>query len=386
LQTLPEQESDTAFSNPKSQIRNPKLTMRFICGNCGGKATVPPGYAKAKIRCEHCGYYAEVPPEMRAVAGAEPEPETPFDEPRRPAIRSRGIPEIEDDPAPAVAKRAPAKPLTAKPQRDPRDHRPEFEEQIGVGVPLLEGDEIEHDGELATPYAVPGIGLKSCPECRGELPLDATFCVHCGWELVGERKLKSQREFTEIDETFHEGWAPAFRLQVFIALQFVNVLLMILGMVATGQKFNDITNLGTNVVMNLFNVGLQAFILGSFETLRITRDPKGRCTLLKTRRYLFVPIAPFKIAWKRSSGVGIMATHNPGVMAYLIGLYLLMMGCLPGILFYLFVLRPERFNAALCNEYGGSDEVILHCRNREQAEQVTRTIAEASGLRWHNIL
>ena len=95
---------------------------------------------------------------------------------------------------------------------------------------------------------------------------------------------------------------------------------------------------------------------------------------------------PFKIGWKKSSGVGIMATHDPGYIAYLICIYLLMMGCLPGILFFLFVIRPERFNAALCNEYGGSDEVILHCKNREHAEDVTRTVAEASGLRWHNIL
>ena len=363
------------------------MTMRFTCGNCGGKATVPPGYAKAKLRCEHCGYYAEVPPELRACPDAVPEPETPFDEPSKPAVRSRGVPDFDDGErrAPTVAKRAPAKPLTAKP-RDPRDSRAEFEEQIGVGVPLLEGDEIEHDGELTTPYAVPGIGLKPCPECRGELPLDATFCVHCGWELVGKRKLKSQREFTEIDETFHEGWAPAFRLQVFLALQFVNVLLIALGTVATGQSFKDVSHIGTTVLMNLFNVALQAFILGSFETLRVTRDPKGRGTLIKTRRYLFVPVAPFKIEWKRSSGVGIMATHNPGVMAYLIGLYLLTMGCLPGILFYFVVIRPERFNAAICNEYGGSDDVILHCRNRDQAEVVTRAVAEACGLRWHNIL
>ena len=359
--------------------------QRFICGNCGGKATVPPGYAKAKIRCEHCGYYAEVPAEMRAVAGVAPEAESPFDEPAPPPVRACGIPDFDGDTP--VPRKAPAKPLSAKPQRDARDHRPEFEEQSGVGVPLLAGDEVEHDGiEDTTPYAVPGTGLKTCPECRGELPLDAEFCVHCGWELVGKKKLRAKREFEEIDRTWHEGWSPAFRVQVFIALHFANVLLMILGMIATGQKFNDPTNLATNMLMNLMNAGLQAFILGSFETLRVTRDPKGRCTILKTRRYVFIPVTPFKIAWKKSSGVGILPTHEPGFVAYIVCVYLLLMGCLPGILFFLFVLRPERFNAAICNEYGGTDETILHCKDRAQAEDVTRTVAEASGLRWHSIL
>ena len=363
------------------------MAQRFICGNCGGKATVPPGYAKAKVRCEHCGYYAEVPAEMRAAPGTVPEAESPFDEPTKPAVRARGIPDFDDETrAPIIAKKAPAKPLSAKPRSDPRDHRPEFEEQTGVGIPLLEGDDVERDGIVATPYAVPGIGLKRCPECKGDLPLDATFCVHCGWELIGKKKLKAQREFEPIDKTWHEGWSPAFRLHVFIALQFANVALLILGMVATGQSFKDVGNISTNIFMNLINAALQAFILGSFETLRVTRDPGGRCALIKTRRYVFIPMAPFKIPWKRSSGVGIIATHNPGFISYVLCFYLLVMGCLPGILFYIFVIRPERFNAAICNEYGGSDETILHCKNYEHAVDVTRTVAEASGLKWHKIL
>jgi len=364
--------------------------QRFICGNCGGKATVPPGYAKAKVRCEHCGYYAEVPPEMRAKPDEIPEAETPFDEPaaapKKPPLRARLAEDFGEDEAPPEPQKGRARAVIARPQRDPRDHRPEFEEQIGVGQPLLEGDEIEHEGSLTTPYAVPGVGMKPCPECRGELPIDAVFCVHCGWELVGKKKGKALREFQPIDKTWHEGWSPSFRLYVFIALQFANAALMALGMHATGQSFRDVGNLGTNIFMNLLNAGLQAFILGSFETLRVIREPGGKCTLLKTRRYIFFPWPEFKIQWKKSSGVGILATHNPGFIAYVICFYLLTLGCLPGILFFFFVIRPERFNAALCNEYGGSDETILLCKNRDQAEDVTRTIAEASGLRWHSIL
>ena len=359
--------------------------QRFICGNCGGKATVPPGYAKAKVRCEHCGYYAEVPVEMRAAPDAIPEAETPFDQPAapKPSVRARLTDNYGEDEPP---KKGRAKGVIARPQRDPRDFRPEFEEDEGVGFPLLAGDDIERDGLIATPYTVPGTGLKQCPECNGDLPLDAAFCVHCGWELVGKKKMKAKREFEPIDRTWYEGWTPAFRLQVFLALQLVNVALMILGMVATGQSFTDVGNIGTNIVMNLLNVALQAFILGSFETLRVTRDPGGKCTIFKIQRYFFFPWPEFKIAWKKSSGVGIMATHNPGFIAYVLCFYLLTMGCLPGILFFIFVIRPERFNAAICNEYGGSDETILHCKNYEQAVDVTRTIAEASGLKWHKIL
>ena len=364
------------------------MAQRFICGNCGGKATVPPGYAKAKVRCEHCGYYAEVPPDMRAKPDAVPEPETPFDIPAtvvtKPAVRARVAPVFDDESESTRSGRAPA--IVAQPYRDPHDHRPEFAEETGVGAPLLAGDQIEHDGALTTPYEVPGNGLKPCPKCRDDLPLDAAFCVHCGWELVGKRKLKSKREFEEIDKIWYEGWNPATRLQIFITLQFVNVLLIALGMLANGQSFKDASAIGMNVMMNLFNMALQAFILGSFESLHVTRDPKGRCVIVKVRRYCFIPMPGFKIPLNKSAGVGIVASHNPGMVSYVICIYLLFMGCLPGILFFIFVIRPESFHAALCNEFGGTEETLLLCKNRQHAEEVTRNIAGARGIRWHNIL
>ena len=363
--------------------------QRFICGNCGGKATVPPGYLKAKVRCEHCGYYADVPAAMRAVSEAVPELETPFDEPaapRKPPVRARVAETFGEDEPPPEPQKGRARAVIARPQRDPHDHRAEFEEQIGVGLPLLAGDDVEHDGPVTTPYAVPGTGLKPCPECRGELPIEATFCVHCGWEIVGKKKSKAQREFEPIDKAWHEGWSPAFRLQLFIALQFANIALLALGTVATGHSFRDAGHIGTTIFMNLVNVALQAFILGSFETLRVVRDPGGKCAIYKTRRYMFFKMPEFKIQWKLSSGIGILASHNPGLIAYIICFYLLATGCIPGILFFVFIIRPERFSAALCNEFGGTDETIFLCKSRLQAEEVARTIAEASGLRYHNIL
>jgi len=43
------------------------MADRIICGNCGGKVPIPAEHTKAKIRCGHCGYYAEVPEAMRAA-------------------------------------------------------------------------------------------------------------------------------------------------------------------------------------------------------------------------------------------------------------------------------------------------------------------------------
>ena len=48
--------------------------------------------------------------------------------------------------------------------------------------------------------------------------------------------------------------------------------------------------------------------------------------------------------------------------------------------FYWIVLRPSRFEVNLCDVYGSTDEMIFRCEDREQSEEVAKTIADATGL------
>lgn len=396
------------------------MSNRVVCQNCGAKVDLPPGYARAKIRCPGCGYYAEVPTELRGAgeepasppspptarrpAGPPPEPPPPPPAHSRPVARDEDKPDLDPlgfaepppPPPPVKPKPAPRPAVRAKPQANPRDHRAEFEPTPGASVPpLLEGNQDEED---AGPYAVPGEGLKRCPDCRGQLPLDADFCVHCGTEMgTGAR---AKRTFQPIDATWHEGWAPMLRLQVFVVLQVINLVAAVLLMATSSSSFTDFGGICTLTMTNLFQIALQALIVGSYDTLNVKRTAKGAATVTRTRRVAFIKFAPTRLNWKQSTNVGIVGT-DVGCLAnlfclyfvvnaftytmigvflspFMLGLALIYFATAAG--FYWFVIRPQRFEVNLCDVYGSTDEKVHRCDDRQQAEDVAYTLADATGL------
>src|SRR5262245_54919989 len=361
---------------------------KVSCQNCGSRVELPAGFTKARIRCPGCGYYAEVPADVRAAAAAESEPEV---SPTRERGTSSGqSPKRErgssSDPGPKRERGEPSKPLayasgsdlpravpvTAKPALNPRDPRPDFESDEPSGPPLLHGTQDEDDD---MPYAVPGTGTKKCPECLGRLPLAATVCVHCGLDLSSGDRVRD-REFQPLYRKW-ESFAPFDkRLLAFVVLQVLNVALFLLTVV--WQGFNALPAFTFIVVQ----IALQAFLVGSYETLIARRDVRGRAQVTKIWRIGFIPVKPAKVPWKTSEGIGIIATHNPGVFEWGTFLYLLLLGCLPGILFYIFVIRPERYEVALCDVHGSTDLVIFHTTSRDMADDICRTLSDATGL-WY---
>ena len=369
------------------------MTQKIVCGNCGGKVPLPAGYSKAKIRCGNCGYYAEVPPDQRSAAPPDDEPAPPS--PKKVAPNPPPAPPnpVTDRPRKKKAKLddPPAKPV-ARRRADPRDTRPEFVGEEGAGRPLIQGNQDEDD---ASPYTVHGSGLKDCPHCRGQLPLDALFCVHCGESLDEEntRPGKAKRTYTEIDETFVEGWTLTTRGIIFGVAQVVNVFVVLAGMAAgsldkqEGESKFDPVSLGTVAVVSLFHTALQAFIIGTFDALTVRRTDRGQATLVRNRRIAFIPMQQEKIKWKKCAGVGRLATHAGDVFAWITAAYLFFcLFCLPGILFWWFVLKPDRYDVVLCDLYGGIEETVYRGKGKEQADRVAEVVSEATTLELRGVL
>ena len=356
------------------------MSNRVVCQNCGGRVDVPAGFSRAKLRCPGCGYYAEVPPEMRSAPVEEPE-----------SGRGTGAgtgkpaaPEMTDDDytagygfseSPAAPPPPKKKPRRAQEQTDPRDHRPRFDVEEGAGTPMLEGTRDEDDDK---PYAVPGTGLRPCPHCQGELPLDATLCVHCGRDLATGSK--ATRSYQPINREWAEGWSLPTRLQLLGAAIVLDVLAF------AALLFNGQVDVVGGFFGMMPQAALQAFLIGSFDTLAIKRTARGQTTVTRTRRFAFVALQPAKVKWKQSEGVGIIATHNPGVLGWMTCLYLALFCLVPAALFYWFVIRPERFDVALCDVYGSTDEVVFHSKDRDQAVDVARTLSESTGLVFKTVM
>jgi hypothetical protein len=346
-----------------------------MCSSCGAKVPLPEGHTRAKIRCGLCGYYAEVPSELRASDSDEPRqspagpPLTPNPSPPRGEGNKGKTPKGEGN-----------KSRRAKPNTNAADPRPNFESDVPTGPNLLDGDDIERDGLEATPYSVPGTGLKKCPDCRGDLPLDATLCVHCGVEF-GTRTKKAKREYTPLFREW-EAYLPFdLRLKIFFGLQALNVVFAVLSLVFKQTDF------GFALFSALIvQAGVQAFLCGTFDKLQIKRNAKGKTEITKHWRFLFVPTPPQKIDWKVSHGTAIVATHNPGPLEWGVMLYLLCAGCLPGLIFYWFVIKPERYDVVLCDLHGSTDQAIFRTTNRDMADTICTTINETTGLAYRPVV
>ena len=341
------------------------MPHRLDCEHCGARFDLPASHSRAKVRCESCGYYTPVPESMRNDAAPPPMDVAVEDEAA--AIYAF------DEPAPRPKATPVAKPgrkvAKARKRADPRDLRPEFiiEDDDDIGPKLLEGTQDEDDDQ---PYAVPGSGLKPCPHCRVELPLNATFCVHCGSE-IGTLPKTRKREYQPVREEWHEGWSPLFRIQLFVGCVILDTVMFWISYFNGGSL---------SLMFILPQVLMQAFLIGSYDTLTLKRNLKGQSTLIRIRRIAFVKLTPVKLQWKDSTGITLFGVHDPGIFSWLTCAYLILLGILPGILFYWFIIRPEQFHVALCNVYGSTDEVIYHSKDREHAVEVAKGVADTMNL------
>ncbi len=307
-------------------LRTGYYTMhRLDCQSCGQKVDVPEQHTRPRIRCGACGYYVDVPAAMRGRA------EEPVAVATKPAKKKREVPN------------------------------------------LISGT--QHDDD--NPYSVPGDPTKKCTGCFKEIDIDATFCVFCGVDFASGKKAK--KKYEAIDRTWESRWPRELRLKVLFALMLINGVLATIAVVRGGSVVGGF-------VFILMQGGLQAFLIGTYETLRVQRTSKGSATITKLMRIAFVPTQPLKLDWKASQGVGIIAIHQPGIVEWITFIYLLFCGVLPGILFWYFVMRPDRFHISLCDVYGSTNHIAFRTTDRDQAEEICRTINDATGLWYKPVL
>jgi hypothetical protein len=352
----------------------------IACTNCGSKVSIPEGHLRPKIRCTNCNYYTAVPEDLRAEVPATQESAA---EPPRPSARAVAKP---GPASPAPKKKSAPPPVPpvdqharrARPNNHAVDTRPNFESDDPSGQYLLDGDDLERDDDQTTPYAVPGTGTKRCTECRGELPLDATLCIHCGFDLAAKQK-KAKREYTPLYREWEPYISMSTRMKIFIGMQFLNLLILALAVI-----FN--WGAGSGLVAAVMQSAMQAFLLGTFDKLVVTRTVKGKADIQRYWRVCFIPIQPQKVDWRVSHGVAIIPERGAGVFEWMMMVYLLLAGCLPGLLFYWFVIVPERYNVALCDVHGSTDRQIFRTTSRDVADDVCSVISEVTTLDYRNVV
>lgn len=296
----------------------------ITCTACGTVLGVPKGgMPKDGLSCNWCGYVNQ--------KALEPEPK----------------------PVAAAAARETTRPA-AKPQAAPH--------------PL--GDGGDDNGE---PYDLPPQEIKTrpCPNCGKKIDETVIVCIHCGYNTV--RKEKIERTFQPIDREWNSGWPFNVRLAVFLVMQSLNVASLLYAFLVGGF-------VGVTVTGVLFYIGLQAFLFGSYDSVRIRRNRKGQTDVIVTWRVCFVPMAPKKVNWRQHEGVAVGAYDSTSLMDWLILLVLFPMFIIPALLWWYYMIRPDRFYAALCRDRGFPETYLYRGMNEKRTKEIAQVATDATGL------
>ncbi|MGL4421781.1 MAG: hypothetical protein ACRCZF_14025, partial [Gemmataceae bacterium] len=242
------------------------------CDQCGETIAQPSTPVRTQVRCPVCHAYNKAPREWRQ--GYAPPSST---------------------------------------ERDVRDDKPLafVEPEILTPISQVLAGTQEDDGN---PYAVPGEATRKCPDCGGVCRHDAVLCTNCGLDLETGKKQR-RKKFEPVERFWEARWPLNTRLLIFAGMQALNFCICaVIGLLSGSLNFA--------IVAFILQTALQAFLIGSYESLTVRRNAKGHTTIDRVWRLGFIPLPVTPIDWKESHGLGLVGSHDSGALEVGTAVYL----------------------------------------------------------------
>jgi hypothetical protein len=348
------------------------MNGHVYCHGCCRRVEVPEGFTRTKLRCPDCGVFNDVSKAAVEAAKANRKQSTESDDGIASLLEPDNPPPLPRKVAPPpVAKEENEEPATYSLQApdEPKPAPTPKEEEREV---LIHGTE-EDDGQ---PYRVTGdAATKSCPECGKKIPKRATICTQCGYHF--ETGKKAERVYQPINREWENGWPMKKRIMIFVVLQVVNFITLVAAVV-TGHGRE------LSLVIILMSVGLQAFLVGTYDRLNLTRTAKNKVTITRTWRYAFIPRLPATLRWKEHECLTIVQENDFDPIDWAIFFVLLGYCCVPAIAYWYFAIRPDKFCVFLCKDHGFPETMIFRTRNQELAKEIQTVVSDVTGLPVRN--
>ncbi len=340
------------------------MSATALCSGCGGRVSIPDDYARARIRCPECGVMIDVPASAQKPAGG--------DRPRRPAPPAVNDAAAEDillgnDPSPVVeakaARRKPAAAIQAQPPRAPEPLHP---------LPPSPNEGASDDEDDGRPYRVPGLdAVRSCPQCRRDIPRDSVLCTLCGYNLQTGKKAK--QEFDPVERDWQGGWPLNVRRGLFFAAAAVYLIACVASVAAGAPVF------GALFPFLLFTA-MTAFLLGTYDHIHLTRNKKGRVRLTKTWTVCFFRRPPKEVDVNDYGGLSYGPMDETSIMEWLILLIMIGVFIIPGLLWFYFVFIRTTFQIALTKQHGHDELVLYRGSNEKLVLDIAQTLRKVARL------
>jgi hypothetical protein len=227
------------------------------------------------------------------------------------------------------------------------------------------------DPEDGRPYRTADRDEQVCPQCGKRLPPDGVLCPRCGFHL--RKREKVARTYEPLARRWELGLSLASRVRLFVLLALAAPGLGVLaGLLGADLALST----GTWVLGTV----LLAFLLGTCNRLDLTRDRRGRVRLTQNWRVAFVPLAPRPIDLREFDGVVTGRGRDAGFPEKLIFVLLLLMGVVPGIVWWFCVVQRVVFYVALAQGHGFPAATLYRGWREEQALELAHTLSDAAGL------
>lgn len=382
--------------------------MPLICDGCGQRVPIPSGYRRNKIQCG-CGVICSVP-ESERTQEAEPTPQK-----QRAAASAPPVVEeqaerwlLDDEPATSQAAEAPPtfrvpdpieetspkhEPTVAerrfpcrhcgrliRRQRECPDCHPEAVAHAVGEEPVWwpsvdEPDKKQEEDEEASPYGVVGADEVPCPKCSLRLPPGSVLCVRCGFHL--KRRKKIAKSYQPIERVWETNASYAKRLSIFVVCIGALFVVGLIG-VSQGEAPLSVFLFGFGIV-----AAMLAFLLGTFDSIHLTRDARGKVQLTKTWRAAFYARQPQTIDVRGYEGIVSGRHREIGAWEYLICFMLLGFGIIPGIVWWYFIIHKVTFHVSLSRDHGFPAYLVYSGWQEIQMKEIAYTLRDATGLHYN---
>jgi hypothetical protein len=249
---------------------------------------------------------------------------------------------------------------------------------MGLGSHALELD--EPTGEPAndpdeddSPYLLAEKQRPTCPKCRREMEHGATLCTSCGFNL--QTRKKASRTYDPIARSWVTDLSLTKRLMLVGAGQVLHIVLATISSSVLG------TDIWAFFISWPLFIGVLCFVLGTYDTIQLTRDTRGRVKITIVWRFFFVPTMPQVTDVRGFEGVVTGPWMDAGFWEWFVALSLLPLGIIPSIIWWYVAIFRETYHVALAQDHGHAAVYVYRGHSQEQMLDIEYAICSASGLR-----
>jgi hypothetical protein len=200
----------------------------------------------------------------------------------------------------------------------------------------------------------------------------AVLCTSCGFNL--KTRKKAGRTYETLARSWETDMSRVTRLTWLAGLQAFHLVLLFMSVVGGGDWWGF-------VMAWPFLASMLCFVLGTYDRVDLTRDERGRVKVVVHWYFFFVPTRPQETEVRGFEGITTGQWHDAGILEWIIFIDLLMLGIIPGIVWWYNAIHKPHFHVALARDHGHSEVYVYRGRSQEQMNDIATTLCNAANLR-----